>query len=229
MNGYGYHKFVNDHAQRKFCRVHKRSACLSDKKCDWNDAMWLCNEAGYQPNVQTCDEVCNPIPINDKFYLGNCTIPSKSPYENEWKVVFEIEDDNNSDEVPDDPNVAIKGFKTKNAYFVGAEELKSITYNVVQFCVGYRATSDGCPRVKCNDLPNSWIGTAFAANINAVGSSKPMSKAIACFAVGGYPNCGIFVKTKLTNSWKFPIGYADNPAPMDTYGNAKTGGFEGNP
>ena len=148
-------------------------------------------------------------------------------------MVFELEDDNNVDDVPDDPNVVFKGFKTKNAYFVGAQKLKSMTYTKAQFCGGYRATTDGCPRVKCYDLQDSWISATpygnfptWPANINGIGFPKDMSKVITCFAGGGAPDCPRFVKKGHTNSWRLPIGYADDPAPMDTYGNAETGNLK---
>ena len=54
-----YHKFVNDPAQRKLCRAKNKFTCGQDEKCGWNDVQWMCNEAGYQPDVQHCSEqVC---------------------------------------------------------------------------------------------------------------------------------------------------------------------------
>ena len=189
--------------------------------------MRLCDEAGYQPDVQTCDElsICR-IP-------SVCEVPTKRPDTDGWKVVFELEDDNNVDDVPDDPNVVLVGFKTKNSYFVGAQKLKTMTYTKAQLCAGYRSNTDGCPRVKCYELQDSWTAATpfgilptWPANINDVGFPKDMSKAITCFAGGGDPDCPNFVKTGQTNSWRFPIGYADDPAPMDTYGNAETGNLK---
>ena len=214
--------FVIDSAQRKLCRVHSKSACLSDTKCGWIDFMRLCNEVGYQPDVQTCGEF---------LACRGCDIPTKRPDTDGWKLVFELEDDNLVDDIPDDHPELFKGFKTKNAFFVGAQKLKSIEYNKVQLCAGYRASAllDGCARVKCYDLKDNYIQndeSKYPENINNVGFSKSMSKAITCFAGGGAPRCGTFMKPGFTNSWRFPIGYADDPAPMDTYGNAETGGLK---
>ena len=50
-------KFVNDPTQRKLCRVRtSESECKQDEKCGWNDWQGLCNEAGHQPMVQSCQE-----------------------------------------------------------------------------------------------------------------------------------------------------------------------------
>ena len=209
-----YHKFVDDPAQRKLCRAHTYSACVSDKKCGYNFDMRVCNEAGYQPDVQTCEEVA---------VCGGCE-PSKRPDSDGWKLVFELEDDNLIDDVPDDPNEVFAGFKNKNAFFVGAQKLKTIKYNMVQFCAGYRATSDGCPRVKCYNLEESWTtGLTYPKNINDIGFSKSVLKTITCLVGGADSDCGTMLKGGFTHHWRFPIGYADDPAQMDTYGNAKTG------
>ena len=152
------------------------------------------------------------------WHLGNCP----APYEHGWKVVLEVEDNNSVDDVPNKPDDVLnkgKGFKRDNAYFWGVEKMNAITYFKTQVCIGYRATTDGCPRVKCYDLEDSWL-SAFPANINAAGFAQPMSKAIACAAGGG--NCEIFMKMN-HGEWRLPIGHPDDPAPMDTYGNAKTG------
>jgi len=152
------------------------------------------------------------------WHLGNCY----APYADGWNVVLEVEDDKHVDDVPNNPNDVLnngKGYKRANSYFLGAEKLNDLKYTKAQVCIGYRATTDGCPRVKCYDLQDSWLGV-FPANINAAGFAKPMSKAIACAAGGGY--CKIFM-TMNRDDWRLPIGYPDDPAPMDTYGNAKTG------
>ena len=152
------------------------------------------------------------------WHLGKC----HAPYADGWNVVLEVEDDNSVDDVPNNPDDVLnkgKGFKRANAYFLGAEKINAINYTKAQVCVGYRATTDGCPRVKCYDLEDSWLG-GVPANINAAGFAKPMSQAIACAAGGGY--CGIFMMMN-HGDWRLPIGHPGDPAPMDTYGDAKTG------
>ena len=57
----GFVEFVNDPAQRKLCRVNKiETTCKQDDKCAWNDMQWVCNEFGYQPDLQHCDEMKCP-------------------------------------------------------------------------------------------------------------------------------------------------------------------------
>ena len=52
-----YVKFANNPEQRKLCRVNtNKSTCDQDGKCGWNDWQGLCNEAGHQPLVQSCQE-----------------------------------------------------------------------------------------------------------------------------------------------------------------------------
>ena len=49
---------VNDPAQRELCRVKtSKSVCLQDSKCGWNPWQGLCNEADYQADIQTCDNI----------------------------------------------------------------------------------------------------------------------------------------------------------------------------
>ena len=56
-----YVKFANDPAQRKLCQVKKsENVCKQDDKCAWNDIQWLCNEFGYQPDLQHCNEAACP-------------------------------------------------------------------------------------------------------------------------------------------------------------------------
>ena len=127
------------------------------------------------------------------------------------------------DDVPNAFDDIMKGFKTKNAYFVGGAKLKSLTYNKAQMCIGYRATTDECPRVKCYDFQDSWIPTSykFPTRISAVGFTRRKSMAISCLA--GADHCsGNFMSFK-RDDWRLPAGYAGDPASMDTYGNAKTG------
>jgi hypothetical protein len=111
-----------------------------------------------------------------------------APYEDgSWTVVFELEDDNTIDDIPNDGNQVLnalgtgKGFKTANAYFIGRDALNAIDYSETQICGGYRA-NDGCPRVKCYTLEESWVRAGFPANVNSHGFTKDMSKAIACIA-----------------------------------------------
>ena len=59
-------KFVNDPAQRKLCRVNKiETTCKQDDKCAWDDMQWLCNEFGYQPDLQLCEEIEITCPGQD--------------------------------------------------------------------------------------------------------------------------------------------------------------------
>ena len=51
-------EFVNDPAQRELCREKDtKTACTADTKCGWAHFQLLCNEAGYQPDLQHCDQV----------------------------------------------------------------------------------------------------------------------------------------------------------------------------
>ena len=156
--------------------------------------------------------------------LGECKTPSKSPYEDGWKTIFELEDDNTVDDVPDNQDDIFIGFQTKNAYFVGAQKLSEITYTKAQFCAGYRATSDGCPRVKCYDMPEEWFKDGYIPGFTKRYVPKVMSARIACMA-GGEPCSDIFKQGTdgPQKDWRFPIGHPGDPAPMDTYGNAETG------
>ena len=157
--------------------------------------------------------------------LGECETPGKSPYEDGWKVVLEIEDDNAVDDVPNDHASIMKGYETKNAYFVGGEKLKSLEYHKVQLCLGYRATSDQCPRVKCYNIENRWISASanwhLLKTIQPAGFTRYMSMAIACLAGADYCRHDYLILDH--TQWRLPIGHAADPAPMDTYGNAKTG------
>ena len=126
--------------------------------------------------------------------------------------------------MPDDYKDIFNGFKRDNAYFIGAERMKVIKYTKAQFCGGYRANTDWCPRVKCYDIKDNLIakGVPYPANINDFGFSNDMTKAIVWMAGGGViPTSEVIISS--LGDLRFPIGYADDPAPMDTYGNAETG------
>ena len=63
-----YPNFVNDPSQRKLCRVKKsESVCEADNKCTWHDGQWMCNEAGYQPDIQHCNEIIPAICSGHSF------------------------------------------------------------------------------------------------------------------------------------------------------------------
>ena len=56
-----YITFVNDPVQRKLCQVKtSESVCVQDSKCAWNPDQWLCNEFGYQPDIQHCNAAACP-------------------------------------------------------------------------------------------------------------------------------------------------------------------------
>jgi len=158
------------------------------------------------------------------WHFGTCS----APYKDGWHVVLEIEDNENVDDVPNTPDQVMnglglgEGFRNDNAYFWGVNKLNSVSYSTAQICGGYRANTDGCPRVKCYNLDNSWLGS-FPSNINNAGFAKDMSKAIACAAGGG--NCATFM-TMNHGAWRFPIGHPDDPAPMTNYGEATTGNLK---
>jgi len=57
-----YFKFVEDPTQRKLCQVKQsESVCKQDEKCAWDNMQWLCNEKGYQPDFQHCNEAACPV------------------------------------------------------------------------------------------------------------------------------------------------------------------------
>ena len=56
-------KFVDDPQQRKLCQANKKNACSQDKKCAWQDVLRVCNEYGYQLDVQHCNAI--PCPGQD--------------------------------------------------------------------------------------------------------------------------------------------------------------------
>merc|ERR1719191_1630683 len=92
-----------------------------------------------------------------EYSLGSCP----DPYKDGWHVVFELEDDENVDDVPN-TNEAIwnagQGFKTDSAYFLGVDEINALgAYSRAQLCAGYRANTDGCPRVKCFELTQEML------------------------------------------------------------------------
>merc|ERR1712025_1432578 len=105
----------------------------------------------------------------------------------------------------------------------GGAKLKSLAYKKAQMCLGYRANSDQCPRVKCYDLQDNFVpgGYNFPAPIKAVGFPKRMSMAISCL-VGAARCDGTFLILN-HKDLRLPIGYAADPGTMDTYGNVKTG------
>ena len=115
------------------------------------------------------------------------------------------------------------GFKTSNAYFYGADKLNALDYTKTEVCVGYRATTDGCPRVKCYEIFGYSIqASTFSTEIKNGGFDKPMSKVIACMAGAG-PCTGSFMTSVGHGNWRLPIGHPGDPAPMDVYGEATTG------
>ena len=219
----GYAKFENDPDQRKLCRVNTReAACVANSKCAWHPTLWECNDKGYQPDIQHCQE--RKCVLNDGYQLGVCP----TPYQDGWKVVFELEDDEGVDDVPNSWSTRLNGFERPNSYFVGVNRLKQLDdegYGTrIQLCAGYRASSDGCPRVKCNDLHPSKILDVMPENFKKYNFKNKAMRAILCFlAADNRDKCHTYVHPHIVTKWKLPIGYADDPAPMTTYGNAQTG------
>ena len=77
--------------------------------------------------------LCNSHTVNHGFTIGNWKIPGNDPYADGWRVVYELEDDNNVDDVPNDHMEIFKGYKRANSYFVGVEDMGDIEFTQVSF------------------------------------------------------------------------------------------------
>ena len=153
-----------------------------------------------------------------------------------YKVVFELEDDNNVDDVPNDYRDIQKGFKRKNAFFWGVEAVNKLDpvvpsslsrdpYNAgslqgrVELCAGYRG-KDGCPRVNCHGVCAGCISRAKGGSKTPYGGmfgselstfNSIYGKILGCWVGAG--KCGTFFRGDFCRV-KFPGGYAADPAPI---------------